>query len=53
MSIFRVLEMKKDLDMVLKRIAALKQRLAAQNPDAFRGKRNQGRQGLPDSLLES
>ncbi len=33
----RVLEMKKDLDSVLKRIAAVKQKIAAQNPDAFRG----------------
>ncbi len=29
--------MKKDLDSVLKRIAALKQKIAAQNPEAFRG----------------
>ncbi len=28
--------MKKDLDIVLKRIAALKQKVAAQHPEAFK-----------------
>ncbi len=30
-------ETRKDLDQVFKRIASLKQRLAAQNPEAFKG----------------
>ena len=34
-----VMEMKKDVESVLKRIKNLKQKIAVQNPEAFKGKK--------------